>query len=95
MGLIGDLTKRQEEYRAMLLDLRNKPDKDFFEAVASSQGLDENTLVNVASVFHEMVERVDHGREPTEEDLIWSAEFLDLMDSLGMEVRFKQNVTRT
>lgn len=87
MGLLSTLALRQEEYRGMLQAIRESDDKSFSDGLIASQGMDEDSLIACATVLFELSH--DQEREPMENDILWSQEFVDHLDTLGFEIRRK------
>jgi hypothetical protein len=87
LGLLSELAMRQDEYRGHIIQLRESPDRSFSEAVISSEGMDTEVLISVATVLFEL--STDPNRETSPADILWAQEFVDHMDTLGMEVRPK------
>ena len=84
LGLLSQLAIRQEEYRAHLAELREKPDRSYTEAVISSEGMDADRLIAVSTVLFELSS--DPNRETSPEDILWAQEFVDHLDTLGWHV---------
>jgi len=87
-GLLTELSERQEEYRAMLFSLRDRKDRSFVEALTASEGMDPEALIAVACVLLEIAndQRAQYQealRGPEENDLLYSQEFIDHLDTLG------------
>ncbi len=81
--MIAELSEKQEAVRALINGMRSGTDRSFTEAVIGSFE-DDEALIAVTLVMNELSH--DPEREPTENDLIWSIEFLDHLDTLGKKI---------
>jgi len=87
VGLLSQLALRQEDYRGILQQVRDRPDKSWVDGIVAAEGMDEEQLIACATVLFELSH--DPERNPAENDILWSAEFLDHLDTLGWKLSRK------
>ncbi len=88
MGVLRRLSDRQEEFRAILIEIRS-PDADprFLEALRSAAlfgEINEDLVVNLATVLLEM--NMTEGKRPDPSYLIMAQEMIDHLDTLNLQI---------
>ena len=87
--MLGTLAIRQEDYRSIIRSLKELTDPTFTQAVTASEGMSEDQLVAIATVWFELTRSpLD---KPVEGDILWAQEFLDHLDTLGWQLKRKND----
>jgi hypothetical protein len=95
-GLLDTLADRQEEVKNVLNDILNPGEDLTYSAAAFQASLagyeDIDNLVAVTLVLVQLSS--DPHREITKNDVVWSMEFLDHLDTLGLQIAPKGVIVR-
>lgn len=79
--MLQKLAARQEEYKALLIDLKKQEDKSFVEGYLSNA---DNIAVNLATCFDALL-----GEESdpiSEQKILWAMEFMDHLDTMNLKI---------
>jgi hypothetical protein len=88
MGVINNVANKQEEYKAILHEMFIEGDPTFEELTVQTSQYSEEVIANIASSLHENI----RGQQPLDKnEIYWAISLLDVLDTLGMTVRFKSN----
>lgn len=82
--MLRELSDRQLDVKEFLAGLRQQEDKTIEEALAGSDGYDDDTIIDLVLI------RLEMSQDPTRDiqtlDLVWAGEFLDHLDTLGRKI---------
>jgi hypothetical protein len=91
-GLLIELSDRQSEVRELLAQAREETDKTVEDGIAGNLGYPDEIVIGVVLASYEMIQ--DEEVEITLINLIAAGEFLDHLDTQGLEVRRKTDAEK-
>ena len=91
IGLLDTLSAKQEAIKGLLADIKADEDKTFMGGLIT-EFPDTDALVAIVLILNQLSH--DPNREPRVNDLVWGMEFLDHLDTLGLQVCPKGSIVR-
>ena len=85
MGKVDEVLRIREDFRDLLRNMRSSEDQTLEEEAVSGK-IDEEKVIRIAQVLHEMLY---WDRSPDETDLVKAIGLMDLLDVLGLQIRWK------